>query len=398
MAAHILEPESVEAIRTVQDILRKVDDHGVIDVFAKYRNRDVLLSIFALSRLQQVTQWTASEEHAVEVNDPELVEELLHYIRYAAAAYGWKMNMIFGKGRRIGNQRVIRLMTSIEEADLLAFEWKSRSYRPAYFVARDLRKKSIVVCIRGTWSASDILTDLCCTYDEFKIPRTRYFSGRWASEETILVHHGMAAATKLLKIEIEDVVMRALRENPGFRLIIVGHSMGGSVAALLGALWQATFPKVKVYSFGPACVATGDSSLIGNPHIVSVVLDGDPFRTLSLGHLADISAAIASLCEDPHLRSSVLMRTNADQNSMSSGDLKWSIKTMTKLEETMTGSKLFPPGRIVKIKEVSNPSAKRSFTLEEVSINNFKQVAISHKMFDLSRHNPASYELALSQC
>ena len=46
-------------------------------------------------------------------------------------------------------------------------EWRSATHRPAFFIVRDVNRKNIVLSIRGTLNAKDILTDLCATAEGF---------------------------------------------------------------------------------------------------------------------------------------------------------------------------------------------------------------------------------------
>ena len=57
VVSRVLDPESKAAIKTVREIINaSVHDHGVVDVFQKYKIRDVTSSIYALSRLQRAAQ------------------------------------------------------------------------------------------------------------------------------------------------------------------------------------------------------------------------------------------------------------------------------------------------------------------------------------------------------
>jgi len=86
--------------------------------------------------------------------------------------------------------------------------------------------------------------------------------------------------------ETRSIISSQLAENPSYKLVIVGHSLGGGTAAVLGTLWKNTFPSLKVYAYGCPCVGPLGSDPTSNDSIVSVVGDGDPFSCLSLGHLA----------------------------------------------------------------------------------------------------------------
>lgn len=77
---------------------------------------------------------------------------------------------------------------------------------------RDSKHKRLVLSIRGTWSARDILTDLCCTGEDFETP-----SG------TKHAHHGMLEAARGIATDVEEAVQTFLNANSEYALVIVGH-------------------------------------------------------------------------------------------------------------------------------------------------------------------------------
>lgn len=133
-----------------------------------------------------------------------------------------------------------------------------------------------------------------------------------------------------------------------------------------------------------------DYSPINSDFIVSVVGKGDPFANLSLGHIADVSNAIAMLCEDRELRDKILMKVR-------DGDLSWCYAQMKKLRrETMTFEKFYPPGRVF-FMAGSTFGDDGEVTLQEVDNDNFSDLVLHASMFDLSRHIPNRYEAALAR-
>jgi Lipase (class 3) len=366
--------------------------------------------------------------------DEHLVNDLVHYAVYAQAAYGWPMDLALRWRLHLGgnNQALIRL-TGIDRSDVVKAEWSAQApHRPAYFIVRDHRRQSIVLCIRGTWSAHDLLTDLCCTPQYFETATTSSSDNTNQSFNLLAyaeifylrlynrrpcAHYGMLVAARAVKNDVETIIAKELVDNPGYRLVLVGHSLGGGCAALLGTLFERRFPDLQVYLFGAPCVAPENAKLHRN--IVSVVAEGDPFSCLSLGHVADVSTGVARLCEDPHLRNDILLRTNAAGNSMSHSDVEWCIDSLAILRKDMTAEKLFPPGRVLLLSTNKATSTWRhgiswlyyrrrrkgdsqhvngsqaTSKLNEVSIQYFRDLAIGAKMFDLSRHLPSFYVAAL---
>ena len=215
----------------------------------------------------------------------------------------------------------------------------------------------------------------------------------------------MLEAAKALHRDVEVILKQEMDKNPDYSVVLVGHSLGGGVAALLGTLLEHQYPDLCVYLYGAPCVAPADAKLHEN--IVSVVTDGDPFCRLSLGHVADVSQALVRLCEDPMLRYDILLRTNQQPEYMADSDLLWCYETMETLRSKMKAEKLFPPGRILLLGTTSSQPfftmrLSKSIringadtTLREVPLDYFRDLVIGPRMLDLSRHIPSLYENTL---
>jgi len=377
--------------------------------------------VYALSRLQDAA--IVYEQQRTELSpafdsqnpaDEQLLHDLAHYAVYASACYGWKMDLALRLRLHVGGdiQALLR-RTGVQPNDVVVAEWESRTHRPAYFVVRDHQKRAIVLAVRGTWSANDLLTDLCCLPQDFEcdpIP-SNYTTTAARKLSTVFSkprferrcgHHGMLEAAKAVHSDVKDTLQREMNKHPDYALVLVGHSLGGGVAALLSCLLEQQFPDLRVYLFGAPCVAPSAAKLHDN--IISVVSDGDPFCRLSLGHVADISQALVSLCEDPMLRHDVLLRTNQQPKDMDESDLAWCFHAMQTLRGKMTAEKLFPPGRILLLTPAtasllpprkspwSADSGDELPSLREVPVDHFRDLIIGPRMLDLTRHSPTLYE------
>ena len=247
---------------------------------------------------------------------------------------------------------------------------------------RDEKHKRLVLSIRGTWSPRDILTDLCCTGEDFETP-----SG------TKHAHHGMLEAARGIASDVKEAVQTFLNANNDYALVIVGHSLGGGVAAVLGTLWEDIFPGVHVYAYGCPCVGLLDMGPTNSKSIVSVVGEGDPFSCLSLGHIADLSSAIAYLCENESLRTATLIHSDGPVEEMDEQDLKWCFETMEEIRGQMTGNTMYPPGRILYISRRNLDSAvDDAIALREMPASYFRDLRLHARMLDISRHVPTMYE------
>lgn len=157
---------------------------------------------------------------------------------------------------------------------------------------------------------------------------------------------------------------------------------------------------VGVYVYSPV-----DAEPTLNQDIISIVGEGDPFSTLSLGHLADVSSSLAALCEDTALRDEILAKTEAHIDLTSDKNLQWCYDTAKKLRNkrsapaSATGAeaeKFYPPGRILYMSGAVFGSDKE-VTLREVTAKKFCDLELHPKMLDLSRHAPNRYEAALQR-
>ena len=354
-----------------------------------------------------------------------------------------------------------------------------------------MKRKNIVLTIRGTWSPKDVLTVLCCSAEEFHtydgaqdeintpisgpIKESSWYRRRQIPA-TAKAHQGMLESARGVARATRGIIASELASNPSFNLVIVGHSLGGGTAAILSTMWSETFPGNKAYVYGPPCVGpigyepTGcsdgcdnlnhggieidDNAVSSNLHgfysslpsssssIVSVVREGDPFSTLSLGHLADISNALAKLCEDSKLREKILKKTrfssslnllfagrglggdgsdnsrriwSEDYSSITEdSDIRWCLDTMSKLrKESMNAEKFYPPGKILYMRTTGSDQSSldnnghydksswrksydEALTLSEVPREMFNDLRLHPRMFDLSRHVPQRYERLLN--
>lgn len=384
IADRLLSPESATAVKMIRTIIKQFKDHGVVDVFKEYPAKDVVMAIVALGKLQRASARHDEQVKAIRSHiDPILIEELAHYSLFANAAYGWTMEAAFGRRLHMGNLQTLLKKTGIEADDVVQAAWESKTHRPAYFIVRDRKHKRLVLAIRGTLSARDVLTDLCAAAETYET----------GCEGLHRAHHGMLQAARGVATETAASIDDELALNPDYSLVLVGHSLGGGVAAVLGTLWESKYPDLVVYGYGSPCVGPVDARPTTCEYIVSVLGEGDPFSCLSLGHIADVSNALASLCEDDKLRTEILIRTDKSVDKMDDDDVQWCAQTMGKLRESLTGERMYPPGRTLFIKREPD----NSVSLLDVARSRFSDLRLHPRMLDLSKHVPSLYESLLQE-
>lgn len=162
-------------------------------------------------------------------------------------------------------------------------------------------------------------------------------------------------------------VMDALTRNPGYELVLCGHSLGAGVAVLLAMMWAdpatcLTVPSsglppdrsVSVYCIGPPCLTDAALSRLASKLVTSFVCSDDIVSRLSLGSVRDIRNAALWLCdandrnggeEGYSVITNRIRRWKAGDGSPD--DFDWFLSMRKTLEANMRMADLFPPGRVL---------------------------------------------------
>ncbi|XP_057428068.1 uncharacterized protein LOC130721319 isoform X2 [Lotus japonicus] len=203
----------------------------------------------------------------------------------------------------------------------------------AYFIVVLHHLQSVVIAIRGTETPEDLITDgLCkeCTLsaeDLGGLINCNHIHSNIRKNVTSSFphfgHSGIVEAAREVFMQIEGnpgeqdsesygLLSKLLGvgcECFGYNVRIVGHSLGGSIAALLGIRLYNRYPNLHVYSYGPLpCV----DLVVANAcsEFVTSIIFGNEFSSrLSIGSIMRLrAAAITSLSQDPKVDSAVIFR------------------------------------------------------------------------------------------
>ena len=210
--------------------------------------------------------------------EKELLSDLAHYAVFANAAYGWKLGFALSGILHLGDMKALIKKTGVRKEDIVATRWHSRTYLPvsekrslpysdivqmgyfspenilkilftrctkAYFIVRDVKRKHIVLCINQ---------------QSFKEEEGGIDLTKIRSKYRARAHQGMLEGARGVSKMTRKIIAAELASNPEYKLVIVGHSLGGGAAAVLGTMWQDTFPGLIVYSYGSPCVGPIDSN------------------------------------------------------------------------------------------------------------------------------------------
>jgi len=154
-----------------------------------------------------------------------------------------------------------------------------------YFVARDDNRKEFILSVRGTKSLGDALADLKADADQLTDSPALYsrlcqkiddWDGYNCADEDIpevrlACHAGMLAISEFTIHQLEEHdcyrdyspgkdtkvknLFELLRENPEYRLVCTGHSLGAGVASTVALILASTRPelegRVKCWAFCP---------------------------------------------------------------------------------------------------------------------------------------------------
>ncbi|XP_027363289.1 uncharacterized protein LOC113870922 isoform X2 [Abrus precatorius] len=203
----------------------------------------------------------------------------------------------------------------------------------AYFIVVLHHLQSVVIAIRGTETPEDLITDgLCkeCTLsadDLAGLINCNYIPSDIKKKVTSTFphygHSGIVEASRELFMQIEgnpeepDSESYGLLSNLlgfgcecfGYNVRIVGHSLGGAIAALLGLQLYNRYPNLHVYSYGPLPCLDLVVANACSEFVTSIIFGNEFSSRLSIGSVMRLrAAAITSLSQDPKTDSAMIFR------------------------------------------------------------------------------------------
>nr|XP_043626389.1 uncharacterized protein LOC122597873 [Erigeron canadensis] len=195
----------------------------------------------------------------------------------------------------------------------------------AYFVVVLHLLKSVVICVRGTETPEDLLTDglsrECMLdaedlegliYDNLIPPGSSHYG-----------HAGIVEAARDLYEQIDGnpekkefqeggllaSLLGAGCECEGYNLCVVGHSLGGAIAAMLGLKLYGRYSRLHVYSYGPLpCVDLVLANACSG-FVTSLVYDNEFSSRLSVASIMRLQTdAMLALSNDADADSAIIQK------------------------------------------------------------------------------------------
>jgi hypothetical protein len=275
------------------------------ETFGRWRSMDLLVGLAYLCR-----QRKDGAEHPVadiarhgrvygtDVPRATALDQLRKLERYFRYCSGLR------ERRPLHQRRYFVEKLGIQEADILIQELRSGVLKPSYILTRDRQLGAIILAIRGTHSLKDAFTSLTASSKPHHV---------FDSNGVVLgySHFGMLAAARWLKSQVADKLVESLEANPGFRLHLVGHSMGGGTAAMLTMMLRETggcFSDVTCTAIAcPACMTLELAKSCGS-YVTTVIHGADVIPTISPGSVDALRQQVASSSWGQDLRRDFINR------------------------------------------------------------------------------------------
>ena len=282
-----------------------------------------------LPKFSDATEYFSKPVDFTNREEAETFQAAKYYMKYAMAAYTWLGYLYYGEayGSCKLCSRVIRegccfqrkrdhiymdnrcycnlygfsLASGLLEGDIFYCSFENEICRVPFYIAFDHEKKTIVVAVRGTFSLSDVVTDLISYTEPILMPGTTGGKAHYA-------HKGIYKSAKWVKERLyaDGLLDRAFALEPGYNLITTGHSLGGGCAALLGLLLKEDYPDIKCYTYGtPGSLLDINGALYTQSFITTVTLGKDLIARLSVytGYMLKHDLLkLASVYEKPKFR------------------------------------------------------------------------------------------------
>ncbi|GAV58893.1 Lipase_3 domain-containing protein [Cephalotus follicularis] len=188
---------------------------------------DLTIGLY-LIYLHQASLNPYGDVKGVQISSESIVEDLIYHMELAKGAYK-------------DNAGGLARNSMLREGNILKFIKNSSVMRPGYYVGIDPRKKLVIFGIRGTHTVYDLITDIVSSSD-----------GE-VTFESFSTHFGTAEAARWFLTHEIGTIRKCLEKYEGYRLRLVGHSLGGATASLLAIMLRKK--STKELGFSPEIVS-----------------------------------------------------------------------------------------------------------------------------------------------
>ncbi|XP_071737400.1 uncharacterized protein [Rutidosis leptorrhynchoides] len=223
-------------------------------------------------------------ENSRQLKGPEIVAELKNYLRLLTNCIHFSKKPF----------PVFLESAGYSEADVLLQKPKAGLLKPAFTIIRDKNLKCFFLLIRGTHSIKDTLT--AATGAVVPFHHSVLHDGGISNLILGYAHCGMVAAARwIAKLSI-PFLLEALKENPDYKVKIVGHSLGGGTAALLTYILREhkDLSSISCITFAPAACMTWELAESGKHFITTIINGSDLVPTFSTASIDDLRTEVTA--------------------------------------------------------------------------------------------------------
>jgi sn1-specific diacylglycerol lipase len=299
--------------------------------------------------------------------------------------------------------------------DLVYGNYENTVLLSPYCIFLDHDKNTVVLSIRGTMSIEDAVLDLKLNQEDISATLRRY--GVECHDETYSHGGFMESALHILEhIESQCTLQRLLDEDSERKLVIVGHSLGGGLAALLTMILKARYHHTRGLCYAPPAVTIDQVAAHDcRDYLTSVVYGDDCVSSLNYSALTHLRERVLDSLARAKVNKNYILQTmykkfpestllyKPDEVPESHNEF---ISNMKKFKEQVHSKKkgdkapqLTLPGRIIHFEHNKNnkPSCcgKSKATPYEVHQDAFLELKISPTM--LTDHMVSEYYWGLNQ-
>ncbi|KAK2970149.1 hypothetical protein RJ640_019617, partial [Escallonia rubra] len=171
---------------------------------------DLTIGLY-LIYLRQASTNPFEDAKGIKISSDTVVQDLIYHTELAKGTY---------KDSAAG----LAKHSMLRESNVVKFVKNSSVLRPGYHIGIDTRNKLVVLGIRGTHTVYDLITDIISS------------SGEEITLEGYSSHFGTAESARWFLTYELGTIKKCLEKHKGFRLRLVGHSLGGATASLLATM------------------------------------------------------------------------------------------------------------------------------------------------------------------
>ncbi|EXC31930.1 Sn1-specific diacylglycerol lipase alpha [Morus notabilis] len=261
---------------------------------------DLTIGLYLLY-LRQTSVNRVEDVKGTQIFSESIVHDLIYHTELAKGSYK-------------DNPTSLAKHSMLRESNVLKFVRNSSVMRPGYYIGIDPRKKFVILGIRGTHTVYDLITDIVSSSD-----------GE-VTFEGYSTHFGTAEAARWFLNHEMETIRKCLGKFEGFRLRLVGHSLGGATASLLAIMLRKK--SVKELGFSPDIVSaigyatppcvSKELAESCSDYVTTVVMQDDIIPRLSVASLTRMRNEIIdtdwmSVVEKEDWRGVIDLVTNAKQ-------------------------------------------------------------------------------------